>query len=764
MTGRLTNAVKFLLLSLLIFSSLGELSAQQKQPVRMRLQPLSTRGRSGGAIPLRIKLEYNSPQILEGDLRLQVYNSVVSSDDLAAELCYEGIVLQGSDYIFDIVLPPIEHSYNKLFQIVAWFETEDGKIPLTADPKQVDPPAPHDLLSLSRFERSTLICSCAGTSDARKPSATRAFLGQRLALDNYNPEDRNADASQPNEQGLMPVRSPNGVQSFTASWSVVDFPEDPLKLCCFDVVLLADGAMGLLEPKQMEALAVWIRAGGSLCVLPDSKRLRGPHLEFLQNLFEDSDDPSVKLTLSDSELLVISDVTSPIINRFFGLGRVTLLPNIPDLTSRLTDDHLARINAHLWKIRTDNPILQGGGWYKEYELQSLLAENNYNVSKNQNGFLVQGGPGGHDSIEVESLEDAVAALNLTFKLEPQANPLNSAAETALLPKGIRMVPTWVIALLLIAYVIAIGPLDYLVLGFFKARKYTWLAFPVVTAIFTWLTVSIAHSYLSSTDSGGRVTIIDVGDAGDVIRQTELQMHFYAAQTQVEHEMSQQFIVPAQVAAIADWQRYQNSAPRPVNTGMSYSGRFPQSYSTVQSVRQWEPQTVRTLTLAPEGVDLPPCDWTDNDLLTTAEGRQQLAQQLKIMKFENEDDARIDAVVIRKGELLSVLNGFLFSDAVQQRSERWTQRGYWQRQYDEPDHDAILSQGVISAASCYSNRSFFSIVSQVSPHGAATMEDVPILDSTNPNEWLLMVAVNRGGNTTIYRKLFRNKRPALIGVE
>ena len=103
-----------LLLTCLVTSTAAPVLAQEKLPVRMRLQPLSTRGRSGGAIPIRIKLEYNSPQIREGDLVLQVYNSVVAGEDLSAEIRYEGIVLQGSDYIFNTVLPPVEHSYNKL--------------------------------------------------------------------------------------------------------------------------------------------------------------------------------------------------------------------------------------------------------------------------------------------------------------------------------------------------------------------------------------------------------------------------------------------------------------------------------------------------------------------------------------------------------------------------------------------------------------------------------------------------------------------------
>ncbi|MCR9197058.1 MAG: hypothetical protein NXI04_00275 [Planctomycetaceae bacterium] len=760
MTGRWMLPVKVLLLAWLVSSAACPAVAQEKLPVRMRLQPLSTRGRSGGAIPIRIKLEYNSPQIMEGDLVLEMYNTVVSSEDLSAEIRYEGIVLQGSDYIFNTVLPPVEHSYNKLFQIVAWFETESDRIPLTSDPKQVDPPAPHDLLSLSRFERSTLVCSCTGTSDARRASTTRAFLGSRLSLDNYNPPDGD---NRPAVDGEVRASSqlPTGVQNFTATWSAVDLPEDPLQLCAFDLVLLADGALGILEQRQMDALIRWVNAGGSLCVLPDGKRLRGPHLQFLQTLFETPNDPSLALTLSDGELLIISEQSQPIVNRHFGLGRVTLLPSVRQLETKLTDQHLRQINAHLWKVRRDNPMLEpGGGWFRQTDVANLLMENGYSYRKTGDGFVVAGRRGRFTNFEVNDLSEAVSALNLSFRLEPQANSLNTAAETALLPRGIRMVPTWVIAALLIAYVIAIGPLDYLVLGFFKARKYTWLVFPVVTALFTWLTVSIAHSYLSSTDSGGRVTLIDLGTNGQPARQSSLQMHFYAAQTQVENERAEQFVVPAQVATISDWQRYQNAAPRPVNASMSYSGRFPQNFSTLQNVRQWEPQTVRTLSLTPAQTDLPSIDWNDASLVTTPEGRDRLADQLRSL---SSNDTRVDAVVLHQGDVLPVLSGFLFSQNVRRTGEQWMRNGYYSRQSQEPNYDAILSQGLLSAASSASASTFFSIVSQVSPHGAATLEDLPLADPSDPTQWLLMVVVQEQGETTVFRKVIYTMQPGLIGV-
>ena len=190
-------------------------SAQSPLPVRMRLEPLSIRGRSGGPIFLRIKLEYNSNQIRQGDLLLKIYNTVVSSDDLMATMRYEGVVLQGTDYIFNTVLPPIEHSFNKQYLITGWFETDSERIPLTADIDMVDPPEPHELLSIGAFERSTLTCSCSGERDFQHASPNRTFLNRALSLDNYNPE---ADPGKTRPSGRQGFNMSEQVQNFAAFW------------------------------------------------------------------------------------------------------------------------------------------------------------------------------------------------------------------------------------------------------------------------------------------------------------------------------------------------------------------------------------------------------------------------------------------------------------------------------------------------------------------------------------------------------------------
>ena len=748
-----TRLLQALLLSVLLFSEVSAFD-QPPLPVRMRLEPLSIRGRSGSPIPIRIKLEYNAAQLLQGDLVLEIYNSFYSKDDLMATIRYDGIVLQGTDYIFNTVLPPIEHSYQKQYLIVGWYETDTQRIPLTADPDLIDPPEPHELLSIGSYERATLICSVSGNSDYQTASRNRVFLNNALSLDNYSPVPDSRSSRRRSGPGSLESQK---ILNYTVSWDVFNLPEDPLHLCCFDVVLLADGAFSRLEEQQLKALTTWVEAGGSLCVLADDNRLTGQHVQFLQAMFRTDESADLHLALADDNtLLVICDENEPVINQHFGLGRITLLPNVADLSVRLTGAELGGVVGHLWKLHSDSPVFSGQKWQPR-DLKSLLKERGYELIQDGNGFYTERKQGpqhlhGHRQ-EFRKLEDVAMHFDLNYELQPKGSPLASVSETALLPEGVEMVPTYIIAMLLIAYVVTIGPVDYLVLGYFKARKYTWLLFPLVTAAFTALTVSIAHRYMAGTDTGGAVSVVDVTDDGRPVRRTDLQMHFYASQTSLSEAVSQSFVVPGQMLIATNMQYGVTHGPRATSTGVHYSGRFPQAYNIEHDLRQWEPQIVRSMTLEPDTFDVLQIPWNDANLVTTDAGRQKLLQHLQKAA---PDSTSVAAIVLNKDERFPVGGGgFLFSPSVIKRGEEWVASDVRMRRYDRTPGPVLTAIGLLQSACRTGTRDFFSLVSQVSPQGSASLEDLPILDPTDANQWLLMVAVKGIANhTMVYRRLYR----------
>src|SRR2546429_987 len=55
---------------------------------------------------------------------------------------------------------------------------------------------------------------------------------------------------------------------------------------------------------------------------------------------------------------------------------------------------------------------------------------------------------------------------------------------SLMPKHVRLVPTGIIVVMFVLFLLAIGPLDYFGLGWLKRRSYTWFTFPAATIGFT----------------------------------------------------------------------------------------------------------------------------------------------------------------------------------------------------------------------------------------------------------------------------------------
>lgn len=751
--------MRLLAVFLLFVSCPFSIAVAQKPPVRMQMETMSIRGRSGGALPVLIKLEHEGNQLLEGDLLLTIYQSQQTTDDVLANLRYEGIVLQGTDYFMKIILPPVAHSWNQQYLITAWFETIDGKrISLSLD--EDNPNEPRELLTPSPNVRTHLVCSCSGQVDYQTPSTNLRFLNSVLSLNNYVPSSSsatNGDNSNRANQGFQQISSKNEIRYYAGAWDALSLPENPLHLTCFDIVILADRALGRLEASQIDALKAWVDAGGSLCVVPDQQPVKSIHESFLKNLFESADDPSVQISRTETgRIQILSETANTIVHRRYGIGAVSLLPITDDLKQVLTAADKGQLVGHLWNVRHDSPILKGQPWLTD-DIVKSIRQQGFRVQKRGQLWVVQGTSrfGEYINGSYRSLDQIAGMFQLQQDLSPQQNLLTSSANTALMPDGVRMVPAWVIATLLLAYVAAIGPLDYWILGLFQARKFTWVLFPVVTAVFTGLTIMIAHAYMSSTETGGQVSIVDVVADGRLVRQTSLQMNFYGASTTVNEQHKQAFYVPA---AMSDTQYIgMSSQPLPSagNKPINLAGRFPQNYQSEVSLSQWDPFLTRTFQLQPVVEDVPKIDWNNTDLVTSDQGRQKLGTQLNNWKPDH-DLLTVDAIILHQTKAFRIQSnrpGRIFDSSINRRNELREQWDAYGRQSGW--QTTSLGFGLIEASAALPGESdFFSIVSQIAPQGDASLEDLPIADLSDPNQWLLLIAVKAGNQTQVFRKLYR----------
>ena len=753
----------FLVLTLLVGITPDISIAADKPIVGLRMELMSIRNRSSGPLPVRFRLEYNQPQMLEGNLQLSIFDGqdFYTADDLIAKLRFDDIVLVGQDYQFNAVLPPLRTSTVRNWSIEAVFITESGPIPLSSIVDKQNPPEAFDLITSNPAERSVLLCSCSADPGKTSASQNRRFLENALSLENYNPLNQSTDEESQNapQQAVETIAANlvgRSIIHFAGQWAARDLPLDPLSYCAFDVVLLSDGALARLNQDQMDGLSKWVRAGGSVCVVPDAP-MKPMHLGLLRTLFAKTQISGTELSLDDEgRLTVISDENDPILMSHFGLGRALLLPAVDSLESRLGKEDLGRVVAFLWKVRTDVGVWNGEKWSNADYLQQLRNigieaqqdENGFYVtnevrSRTRMRYLLGQQIDGRHYFDFHRLN---SIFGIDDRLSPRTEPLLSVGEQLLLPEDAEMVPTWVIGLILSGYVLTIGPIDYFVLGWLRLRKYTWIVFPIVTIGFTFLTIAIAHRYMSSEDTGGRLVITDVVDDGIPVRQTILETLFLGAKTEITTDRKSQLVVQAEDSFIAaDWQNpYGNGPERKSDTPLNYSGHFPRNYSIRQEVQQWSPVSLRTLSLEPEGVKLPAIDWADSSLITTSEGNRRLKTAL----LKNVDKVH-SAVIYHSGSPLLLL-GSSSIGPVNLADDPTNPSGPLSTPSRSAAMDSLISH-VPTAVQTQSG--MLRLVSQIAPQGAGSMEDLAICDAADPKQWALVIMLTDGKEFHVFRKVY-----------
>ena len=755
------------LLSLLVYLIPAAAAAADKPIVGLKMELMSIRNRSSGPLPVRFRLEYNQPRMLEGDLQLSIYDGqdFYTAEDLIAKLRFDDIVLVGQDYQFNAVLPPLPTSTVRNWSIEAVFITESGPIPLSSIIDKQNPPEAFDLITSNPAERSVLLCSCCAESSGQSASKNRRFLETALSLENYNPLNQSVDEnSQSTAQEVAEALAPNtagrSIIHFAGQWVARDLPLDPLSYCAFDLVLLSDGALARLNQDQMDGLSKWVRAGGSVCILPDAP-MKAMHLELLRTLLGKQQSNAADLTLDDEgRLIVVSDENDPLLMNHFGLGRAVILPAVDSLEQRLGKEDLGQVVAFLWKVRRDSGIWNGEKWAATKYLDQLRATG-IDVRTDDIGAYVTDESLG--DLERQNLlrpllndrqENGRSYLNTQYlesifggseRLNPRTEPLLSFGEQLLLPEDVEMVPTWVIGLILSGYVLTIGPVDYFVLGWLRLRKYTWVVFPIVTVCFTFLTIAVAHDYMSSEDTGGRLVITDVVDNGIPARQTVLETLFLGGKTEITTNNKSQLVVQAEDSfTAADSQNiYGNGPARESDTPLNYSGHFPQNYTIRQEVQQWSPVSLRMLSLEPEGVKLPSIDWSDSTLVTTPEGNIRLRAALR------KNQIPIHSAVIFHNGTQQALLGQLPPAFEAGSGQQIGMIGD-----NIPGSRTLAIQQLLSYIPTASNNTgLFRIVSQIAPQGAGSLEDLAFWDSSDPRQWALVIMTTDGDEFQVYRKLY-----------
>ncbi|HEY2252306.1 MAG TPA: hypothetical protein VGH74_14630, partial [Planctomycetaceae bacterium] len=320
-------------------------------------------------------------------------------------------------------------------------------------------------------------------------------------------------------------------------------------------------------------------------------------------------------------------------------------------------------------------------------------------------------------------------------------------------------------------------------GRLNCRKYTWAFFAVISAVFTGSTVMIAEGYMGHADYRTSLVFADLadcddsngenangenanGDASDrstkLARVSRFEMLFTSSQRQIEIEARNELYVDITDRAVLPEASHKDrhsfafadeeetdvidavSADLPV-----YVGLMPGAFAIDQQMRQWSPRVNRRTSfgddpalLAETAIDwqgLRPGEWT------TRPGRQKLRDAV----LAREPAARV--LLFHGTSCFDLINDGLIEVPAPGRPGVDAQT-----MFNLLPNSPVVS--LVHSASVRPESGLFTVVSQVSPTGGENLEDLTLLDGSDPDQWLLAVVLHRGHDWLVFRRLYRGRQP------
>ncbi|MBA3313721.1 MAG: hypothetical protein H0T47_10595 [Planctomycetaceae bacterium] len=508
------------------------------------------------------------------------------------------------------------------------------------------------------------------------------------------------------------------IQSFSPVLAANELSEQSLSYCAFDAVLISAEAFKRLSLRQLGAISDWARAGGAVCVIANGA-LEQKQSEFLDSLFRGSD---VGPFVRDSEGKVIEPdgTRGGVFARRAGVGHGMVLFRAPgELDFRSAEWRAA--HARFWRLR-DRVVRRRQNEAAPLTTDFFRPSLPVADPSQPNGFV------------------AVPQSNYEFHPGLWTFPTpgyGTGIVEALRPQNLRMIPGWVVMLILFGYVAVIAPGEYWLLGKLKMRKWTWVTFPAVTIALTWAVVATADSFMSANDHVRSVDIVDLDAAGEPVRRTRLELLFQGSSTRAIHESKREFFSPLdQRHFISTY----NQFGQPSATGHSaptgpYTGSFPSRYETPQVLAKWTPQVNRTFEIAPE-IERPKIDWKSVEAATSPE--------------------IIEMPGGRKGHRVRIISGEMngATDVLGRVGDQAAPYGLpyqpvtpFSAQVPAPSGPLFLLAATAPQAEQRSSLQF-----QRSPLGLGRLDDLPFVDSSVQGDGAVIVwTQDDAGNFTVYRK-------------
>jgi len=680
----------------------------QEEPVDPRLSIEFNRRyqdlRSGSPLSIDWTLQWSGERLPRGHLDVHIVQGRRIRGRLLSD---REIVLTDVGTRFRTLLPPFntDNDPSSPLDIRAFFISDNGVFPLGERSLRVAGP----------LRRSFVVAFCEPWQQTSSP--------EELLLTNT----LNAEAliQLPFKQSLGLPRQ-RLVATYPARIYPSDVPNDPLWLCEYNILVVLPDGLRALRRNQLIAISQWVDAGGSLCLFLDGP-LSGLQAEFVNRLVR-STRQSPRLRLDANSM---PQLTGNPARLHKGLGRLVVHQDRPFTSEfQVSPDWQASV-SFLWN-----------------QLHELKPSTPQPIA-------------GSQAMAISSQRPMSQVTGLNNEIKWQLNSVGKLV-TRLTPDDFEVVPMWLLGLLLLGYVIVIGPVDYVVLGWLKLRKWTWIVFPLMTVAFTVLIIGVSHEYMGTTGNARSVVFRDIGDSSTLVRENRFELHLAGSHTALTTSVQHGLFTPIDHRRFLSNTEFDPTIQSHLDLGIAepaeYIGSIPTGFTAVQDLPQWSPQVNRIFRIAPAD-PVPQFDWDaiEPEALSTAP--ENVRNEFR--------DTVHQAFGSRSGAILfhgnHIARHLWNSQVPLFGGDSQTRLTTTQRLNVSGDRQNI---GFLEGSCVRPTVGIFRAVSRVAPHGGDTFEDLPLLDPTDPGQWLLVIAVAEGESLVLYRHLYHDRptiaQPTTLG--
>ena len=648
-----------------ILIALLAIHAHAAGPLTAEIKPLALRPRTSAPETIDVKFNWSGSGLLEGALEL----TFMGDGDGRPLWRSHDLALTGGAQSFRLLIPPsYQDQYGGPRDVKARFVTKTGELDLGR----------FDFGAQTGAERSFTICVSKPRLAAR---AGDFALWQGLRLERFQPPG----ADYKNGKAMtLPVHV-----------ETEEMPATALGYTPYDIVLLEGDGFTLLREKQLAALSRWVLAGGSVAIVTNAS-LETAQRKFLTDILA-ADVRALAPSFDATGNLEVKDEGGVIFARS-GFGRLLLATAGPQSDADADAEVWRRAALFLGKVRPDK--IASIGKQRTWS----TPESDFVIDEQGN---VRWTRPPQEMWQFTQTQPNLAGWRYT--VDGNGNVVRTEAQQnlggLLAPKQVRILPYPIMLLVLGAFLIAIGPLDWIVLGRLRLRRLTWVVFPLAAVAFTGLTVFLAGRYMGKSNYRSALTVTDLGRDGRVLRETRFELIFPARSQVVTTDVRNALCVPISYA-----ENYYSDM-KPVPSG-HYEGLFPARYSLRQSLTQWTPQLNR-LTSLDAGEDTSGLPWAQMDPreLNAASAMERIG-----------DSAKWELYVVRAGKFDIVSGGSRLRELVHSICQ--SKETGWPR-----------------------------ICTQFSPNGAADLADLAIGAADDSEVFATIAGRSEGDGFHIYRRLY-----------